>query len=157
MSALSEALKASLDKVRAIPGILGLRPYTVYIRVRIWSGERPGLGTKTDTDTDLTVNDGYAPRVRQLTEKDVVASGGLYSDQDFEILLTPAFVSSCGIGGYLVSAFDPSTSSNPTEVFFNIKGPGLPATGGWYKKISQDVSSALTNTFIIRKTAEIND
>ncbi len=157
MSALSEQLKASLDRVRAIPGILGLRPYTVSVRVRTWTGERAGLGTKSDSDTSLTVFDGYQPRVRQLTEKDVVASGGLYSDQDFEVMITPAYVGACGIGGYLTTVFDPATGSNPMEVFFNIKGPGLPTTGGWYKKFSQDVSSVLTNTFILRKTAEIND
>lgn len=157
MTALSEALKAALDGVRAIPAILGLRPYSISIRVRTWDGERVGLGTKTDTDGYITVGDGYQPRVRQLSQKDIIASNGLYSDQDLEVMITPAFVSACGVGGYLVSDFDPVVNSNPTEIFFNVQGPGMPAQGSWYKKISQSTDLALTNTFIIRKTAEIND
>lgn len=157
MTCLSEQLKAALDAVRAIPDQLGLRPYTVSIRVRTWSGERAGLGTKTDADGYIVVGDGYRPSVREISSQDIIASGGLYTQEDLKITVTPAYVGACGIGGHLVSDFEPDVNANPTEIFFNIKGPGHPANGSWYKKISQNVDSVLTYTFIIRKTAEIND
>lgn len=157
MSCLSEQLKAALDQVRAIPDILGLRPYSVSIRVRTWSGERAGLGTKTDTDGYINVGDGYRPRVQNLSSADIIASAGLYTDEDLKVTITPAYVGACGIGGHLISDFDVPVNANPTEIFFNIKGAGHPVNGSWYKKISQKTDSVLTYTLIIRKTAEIND
>ena len=44
----------AMDEVRGIAGELGLRPFTVTLRVRTWTGERPNIGTKVDNDTVLT-------------------------------------------------------------------------------------------------------
>lgn len=155
MSDFANNIRASLDKIRGIPAILGLRPYSLSVRIRSWSGERIGLGTATIVDQDLSVADGYQPRIRQLSQKDILASNGLYSDQDLEILLTPLFVSICGIGGYSTDSFDPPIYPNPIEILFNIKGNGHPPEGSWYKKISQSTDLALTFTIIIRKTGEV--
>ena len=154
---LNEEISAASDQVRAIPGILGLRPYQVSVRKRTWTGERVGLGTKTDADGYLTVADGYSPRVKQLTQKDIVASGGLYSDQDLEITITASYDVVCGTGGYDPSFFDPLPTSSPIEIYFKVYGPGLPSIGAWYKKISQRLDSATTYKIIIRKTGELND
>lgn len=153
---LDEELRASLDAVRSIPAILGLRPFQVVVRQRVWSGERAGLGTKTDSDGYLTV-DGYAPKVKQLSQKDVVASGGFFQDQDLEITFTPSYDVACGSGGFNTSFFDPPTTNNPTELFFKVYGPGLPSIGAWYKKINQRIDSKITYKITIRKTAELND
>lgn len=152
MSDFANNIRASLDLVRSIPAQLGLRPYSLAIREITWSGERVGLGTKTVVETDLSVADGYQPRIRQLSQQDIVASNGLYQDQDLEVLLTPFYSSICGFGGYVYDEFDPEVSANPKEVYFVIKGPGHPATGSLYKKISQSTDLALSFTIIIRKT-----
>jgi len=151
---LGDELRAALDEARSIPGILGLRPFDLFVRVRTWSGTRAGLGTKTDVDTDI-LTDGYRPRVEHLSNRDIVASGGLYTDEDLKITVTPAYSGVCGTGGTAPEVFDPDVSSSPQEIFFNIKGIGHPVGGHWYKKISEHTDSVLTYFFIIRKTAEV--
>lgn len=149
----ANSLRATLDKLRAIPAKLGLRSYTVTVRVRSWSGDRPGDGVLTDTLTQLTV-DGYAPKVKQLTQQDVIASGGLYQDQDLEVSLTPEFTVNAVTGGVTVQTFDPPVGAAPTEVAFIVEGPGLPEGGSVFKKIGQRVDSELTYRITLRNTGE---
>jgi hypothetical protein len=92
--------------------------------------------------------------VRQLTQRDVIASGGLYTTQDLEITLTPAFSTAVLTGGLSVLSLDPATTSHPQEIFFKVTGPGYPS-GAWFKKIGQNFSEALTYKITLRKTAEV--
>lgn len=148
---LRSALLPLFDQLRGLPNTLGLRLYKITVRVRTWSGSRVGLGTKTDTDTVLHTQGGAAPvKVRQLTAKDVVASGGLYTAADYEVgPITPAYSG----GGYDPSAFDPPETAN-TEVFYQLTGPGFPE-GAWFRKVGSDVSKNFRYTFVLRKTAEV--
>jgi hypothetical protein len=153
---LRDALLPAVDAIRGIPGQLGLRLYTVQVFQRIWSGPRVGLGTNFDVATGVKVDLGiYQTKVTQLTQRDVVASGGFYSDQDLQVgPITPPFAGSFADND-AISVFDPTLVTAPTEILFNISGPGMPAGGGWFKKISQDVSKSFRYTFIVRRTAEI--
>jgi hypothetical protein len=87
----------ALDAIRAIRGILGLNPFTVTVRVRSWTGSRPGLGAPLDVDTVL-VNQGadlnlYPVKVVQLSRQDVIASGGQYQSGDLRIgPMTPSYI-----------------------------------------------------------------
>jgi len=148
---LVDDLLPDLDRVRGIPGELGLRQYAVSLAVKTWSGARAGMGTATTTFTPIRCAGGAQnPKVRQLTQKDVVASGGVYSDQDFEVgPITPAFAG----GGTAISGFEPAQGSSPTEIAFKLTGPGLPTGGAYYAKIGQDVTGNLHYSFILRKTA----
>jgi hypothetical protein len=148
-------IRKALDRARSAPARFGLRSHTVLVRVRTWNGARVGLGTSTDVDTALTTVDGFSPYVRQLSQKDVFASGGVYSDQDFEIKLTPAYVVNSVAGGFDPTAFDPDTTSGvPTELFFRISGAGIAGSGEWYEKKSQRADSSLTYTFVVSKTGK---
>jgi hypothetical protein len=96
----------ALDALRAIGGKLGLRVFTCTVRRRVWSGSRPGLPgtTKVDTDTLLTCQaaDGtlQPASVRQLTRKEVFASGGLYSSRDLKVgPITPSFAAGLFLPG----------------------------------------------------------
>lgn len=53
---LREDILPVIDLVRGvIAGVdLSLRPTRVYVRLRQWSGGEKGLGTRTDTDTEIT-------------------------------------------------------------------------------------------------------
>lgn len=141
-------LKRSLESARGIAGKLGLHPYTVTLQAQQWDGGRPGLGTKTTTETRLLVF-GQDPKVKQITEKDAVLSGGLYSNQDLKIgPLTPPFI----VGGVRYDLLDPA--QNPgTEFFFRLTGPGLPDSGAWYERLSDEKDSSLHIYVIVRKTA----
>lgn len=154
-------LKA-LDKIRGIPGRIklrdeGLRLYTVTIRVRSWSGSRPGVDASTSTDTDKSIwVDGgtHKPRVQQVSQRDIIASGGLYQDQDVKVgPITPLYTG--GAADHAdITVFDPSNLSAPAEVLFKIEGPGMAAGGSWFKKVGQDVSKPLAYRFVLRGTGE---
>jgi hypothetical protein len=134
-------LLPAVDVLRAIPGLLGLRQFTVTVRARAWSGTRPGDGgTATNTDTVLRVN-GQNPKVAQVSSRDVVASGGLYTSEDFKIgPLTPSLTS--------ITSIDPDPDSSAREVFFKLEGPGMGSSGRWFRRVS-DESAANFSYFII--------
>lgn len=157
MATLRNSLLPAIDAIRAIPGQLGMRLYAVSIVTRTWTGARPGLGTKTDAATALTVDRGqYQAKVRQLTERDVIASAGLYNTQQFEIgPLTPGYASNAGSGGITPDIIDPAVGSTAIEVFFKVTGPGFPAGGGWFKKVATNVTKPYRYTFIVEKTAVV--
>lgn len=151
MSFVSDFL-ADLDSVRGIPDELGMRLYKVTVRVRTWTTARPGPpGVKTDVDTVLTVAGGTAnPHVRNLTSKDVVASGGLYSVDDYRIgPLTPSYAG----GGVSYSAVDPAQATTAREVAFKIEGGQFAAGGEWFERISEE-NTALHTNVIVRKSAK---
>jgi hypothetical protein len=153
---LRDDLLGVLDAVRGIPDDLGLRQYTVTVRVRTWSGSRPGVdaSTATDVDTPIWVDAGtHKPKVRQVTQREVIASGGIYSDQDLRVgPITPPGPSSDNSD---VTVFDPVPGAEPIEIFFKIDGPGMAAGGSWFKKFSQDVTRPLHYEFVVRRTGEI--
>jgi hypothetical protein len=155
MTTLKDQIRYSADVARKQPGLLGLRPWRVYLATEVWTGERPGLGTRTLATTELTVADGYAPRVTLISQRDVIASNGLYQDQDLRVgPLTKSYTVDATTGGMSASAFDPSVGATPTQVLFKVTGDDLPVTGAIYQKVSQEIISAHSYSLILRKTAE---
>ncbi len=139
-----------VDQIRGqVPGKLDLRPYSVIVRVRTWTGARPGLGTKTDVDTQI-LNAGFNPKVEEVSSRDIIASGNVYQMGDYKISpITPDY----GSGGTPGTSLDPSVTTTALEVFYKISGPRLPSSGAWFKRVS---SSDLTNFHIevvVRSTA----
>jgi hypothetical protein len=155
MTTLRDSLLPALDAIRGIPSTLGLRQQILSVKRRVWTGERPGIGTYTDTSVTLYVNLGLGNiKVRNLSQKDVIASGGLYTDQDLVAgPITPAYTGS-GADGNTIGIFDPPVGTNPTEVFFNVVGPGYSATGDWFKKIGQRTDQPFRYMLYLRKTGQ---
>ena len=69
-----------VDEIRGsvVDEVAGLRLHTVVVRVRTWSGGRPGLGTATDVDVELAPK----PRVRPVPERWINGEGGRYQAGD---------------------------------------------------------------------------
>lgn len=153
---LRDSLLPAVDTIRGIPAQFGLRLHTVQIVLRTWTGTRVGLGTNADTSTGIKQDLGIYPiKVRNVSEREVVASGGVYTDQDVVVgPITPPFAGST-LDNDAISIFDPTPGTSPAEVFFKITGPGYPTTGAWFKKLSQNVSKPMRYTFVCRKTAEL--
>jgi hypothetical protein len=139
----------ALDQIRAIGGLLGLRPYTVFIRTRQWPDRRVGYKTFVDNNggPDVQLTDGQAPigpqpvRVRLLSNKDIIASGGLYRDRDLRVgPITPAYLASIlPAGGFGDSTVDPpQVGSVPTEILWIVKGPSLPPQGSIHERIGME-------------------
>jgi hypothetical protein len=133
-----DTLRYATDLSLSIPtAALGLRLFTVELITNQWSGERPGLGTKTQTTVTLTNANNVPVHVRQVSQNDVVVSGGVLRDQDYAVgpLVQP--YSSPATGGMDSNVFSPDTSGNPIEVFFRVQGPGMPTGGTIFQKIYQ--------------------
>lgn len=148
MAGLTPLVLPVLDIVRSVGAVIGLRPFTVKVRVRTYNGARVGQGLKTDVDTVLTnqfVDRSRQPvMVKTLTQKDVIASGGLYRDRDLRVgPITPSYAASLGIlaGGFGDSTVDPPPPLVPTEIFWNVTGPGMPSGGAWCSKIGEEVTA----------------
>lgn len=157
MATLRDSLLPALDAIRGIPVVLGLRPHTVSVFQRVYSGTSTGIGNSVDVTTSLRIDLGTFSqlKVRNVTQRDIIASGGLYTDQDVVVgPITPPFTGSAADND-AISVFDPPPNGSPTEVFFKITGPGYPATGAYFKKIGQRVDQPFRFMLYLRKTAEI--
>ncbi len=148
---------SSLDDIRGIPGELGMRLFTVAVMSRTWSGERPGVGQKSDKTTPVMVAHGcFNARVRSVTSKDVIASGGLYTTEDVKVgPVTPPFLGSASDGDAIIIFDPPGIAGSGTELFFKITGPGYSAAGDWFKKVDVDTSKPFSYFLTLRKTAKV--
>lgn len=143
---------AKLDKYRGkLDTKWDLRRYTVEHVSTTWTGDIPGEGTTTGpVYTPIVVDGDKRPKVTQLTQRDVIASGGLYQDQDLRIgPLTPPIA---GGGGTEITTFDPSPTGPSTTVMFRITGPGCEG-GALYRKVGQDVAGNFRYSIIVRRMA----
>jgi hypothetical protein len=142
--------------LKGIPGRLGLRQFDVSIIVRSWDDSRIGLGNATDVEKKIRVDLGkFTTKVVQVSSKDVIASGGKYTDEDLKVgPITPPFKGS-ELDNNAITDFDPTPGSAASEVFFKITGPGMADGGSYYKKVGQDTTKNFRYFFTVRRTAEI--
>lgn len=157
MSLVSDIMQG-LDDIRGIGGELGLRPYKVSFLVRSWSGVRPNDGISTDAPpVVLTTGNGcQSVIVKQVSAKEIVASGGLYRDRDLKVgPLTPPYVASLDLpaGGFADATLDPVPTGAPVEVFWNVQGPDMPPGGSWFERLYAE-RTALHHFFILRATGQ---
>ena len=155
---LATALLPALDTIRGIRGQLGLNPFTVTVVVRQWGGERPGDGSSIDTTTVLTNAAGQPVMVKQVSARDIVASGGKYRDRDMRVgPMTPSYAATFvqAAGGYTDATLDAPVVDGigATEILWNVSGPGMPAGGVWCKKVDEEATS-LHYYCVIRATGE---
>jgi len=115
-----DSIRQLAHSVRAIPGQLGMRPYTVQVVSAVWSGAERGQGTETVTTTAITEADGQPPKVRQLNSEEIAVGG--YAEGTWEIgPITPDFPG----GGTLISTLQPDPADN-TLVHIVLTGPAYP-------------------------------
>ncbi len=144
---LRTGLLPALESIRSMLDTgLDWRRYDVTMRLVAWDGGRPGVGTKTTTDVDITHATGARVKVLPISSREIAASGGKYRDGDKRIgPITPEFSG----GGRAVDFFDPAVESDPAEVFFKLTGPGHEA-GRWHKKVDQSTGVNLRYEFTVR-------
>lgn len=113
-------LRAICFNARAIPGALGLRPYTVVMVTETWSGDELGQGTPTRAETTILEANGQNPKVRQLNTEEVALGG--YGKGTWKIgPITPDFPG----GGTPRDNLLPDPP-NKTLVFYELTGPAYP-------------------------------
>lgn len=156
---LRDALLPVADNLRGMPAVLGMRIHVVAVRVRTWSGERAGVGQPSDTTTGLKIDLGLKNvKVRNVSQKDVIASGGLYTDQDLVVgPITPPFQGST-LDNDAIAIFDPVVNGIPqtaVEVFFRVQGPGYSTAGDWFQKWGQRTDQPYRYMIYLRKTGVV--
>lgn len=102
-----------VDEMRQIPDDLGLRRYSLTMRMRRWSGGKPGLGSPTDTDLEILPR----PKVRVMTTKEIAQSAGTYRMGDFKVeKITPNFISDTERHGFKPSDLDVEADEDQEDV-----------------------------------------
>ncbi len=148
MATLRDSLLPVLQRFRDLSVDLGVRQYQVWIRRITWSGARAGLGTATTTDTYLG-----RPKFRRVSSKDVIA-GSVMSEQMFEIgPFTPSHSSPSATPDTLaVSPADlsPPQTGTPTEIYYVVKGPGLPESGALFERVMDSLERPFRYTVTIK-------
>ena len=133
-------IREATDSALYAPQGIGARLFQVNLVTNVWSGSRPGLGTKTQTITPVyntlvfTGQQIYV-RCRQVTDKDIVLSQGLLKDIKWIVgpIVLP-YVTDATSGGYDINLFQQDAANQQSYIL--IQGPGLPAAGQLCKKVS---------------------
>ncbi|MBW7935292.1 MAG: hypothetical protein H3C62_17125 [Gemmatimonadaceae bacterium] len=115
--------RALASRIRAIPGRdFGLRPYTVAVIVRRWSGPHTGDGAATDTVTPIVEYGGNPPKVRFLSDE-ARALGGLPAGTVEVGPITPDHTG----GGITWDTLTGGSAQAGDEVLYRLTGPEFPA------------------------------
>lgn len=147
MSFVSDIL-GDVDEIRSIRGDLGLCPCAVYVRVTTWSGSYLGQGTKSETDTRITLPGGTNPKVRRVAYKETVAGGGKYQEGDYRIgPFTPDYIG----GGLAFSSMVPTgTGDARTGYHWVLVGPDTPTDGMLCEPVQEEADHPLHRYVVVR-------
>lgn len=151
MTDVIQELRYAADQVLRVPAIVGLRN-EVFLVQNTWSGTGvPNSGnTKTQVITPLMNVDGYINAV-QVSANDIALSGGLLKDRDWVIgPIVHPYVATFGSGGTDIANFQPKKAFNAVESYVWLKGPGLPASGSYFKKIYDSSDKSIMYRVYIR-------
>jgi len=137
--ALREDLLPAVDEIRAIPGDLGLRRFTVTRITRTYTSGV--VGRKPFTDVELALdNGGQNVKATLATEKQIqqiLGSGHIMKAGTWLVgPVTPDFVG----GGTSPDGFDVATGT-AAQIFFKLTGPGLPSGGTMFRAKTAAMSS----------------
>lgn len=136
---LRDRMSKLADTVRGLPSrsSVGERTTSVTIRTRTYAGGRRGSdGPKTDVDVVLTP----APKVREVSQRDITGSAGRYTVGDVKVgPITPSYPT----GGYTEAQLAPTSSSSGVEVFYVLEG----GVTGEYSRV--DLSSDRSHSWFL--------
>lgn len=142
MSLRTSALKIA-NKLRALPSKPALDIYTtsVTIRTRTNAGGRIGVdAVKTDVDVVIRPR----PKVREVNQREIAGSGGLYQAGDVKVgPITPAHSG----GGYTAAQLAPVTSTNGVEIIYVLSG----GVTGEYKRVDLTTDRAFSYWLLLRR------
>lgn len=146
------------DRLRSVGDRLSVREHELELVILEWSGERPGLGTKTEKRTELLIDGYYKPYIRELYAKEVIASNGLYNNADIEVKFTQPYTDCCTgeERGFNFSTFEVVKLNPPTintNHYIEIKGPRY---NGKFHIVEINRQSSLTIRLILRNTGAPN-
>jgi hypothetical protein len=148
-STFASRLRKPLDRIRSLPGRLGLRPYTVELIVGTWSGAHTGDGTETTTTVALTCN-GQPPKVHWLDDEEL-ALGQLHRGHCDIGPVTPVYVG----GGVDPLDFGALLAKGET-LHLKLTGPSHP-NGALYRVAHAHQEKALNFVIRAKPVAELSE
>ena len=137
-------LLATVDLVRTLRGPDGFDIATVQVTIvrRTWAGGRRGSGAPSDV-TVLAISEWT--KVRQVSERLVASSGGLYTMNDIKVgPITPSFTG----GGFSPADLKP-VGLTGQEIVYILSG----AMTGEYALINLDTTRPFRYEMILRRTS----
>jgi hypothetical protein len=134
---LSDSLKAIAHQVRAIPGTLGLRPYTVESVITTRALTYGLQGAESTATVAITEAGGQPPKVRFLSPKEL-AIGELATGSVDVGPITPDHTG----GGTVISVLNGSSLEHKDIKHFKLTGPHAP-NGQLYRLVSVRSDHAL--------------
>jgi len=144
---LASDLLSIVSRVRAIPGQLGLRPYTVTVSVRSLSGAYGLEGDAGTVTTSILEHGGFAPKLRFLNDEQLTL-GGMPKGTIELGPITPAFTG----GGTLLATITGSAIETGELLHFTVTGPEFPE-GALYRLTSVKSDQALHYTLTLSPIA----
>ena len=144
---------AALDALRTqYPNDYALRLVELKVRVKTWSGSGAAKGSKTTVDTVIAGPSGNRYKIKEVTAKDVIASGGKYQAGQFKVgPITPPYAG----GPYTANDIIPPTvAGQGREVYYGVTD----ATGvtQWCSMVGADTMNAL-HWFLYLKPEGLTD
>lgn len=147
---LRDELLPVVQRFRNLSVEFGMRRYQVWVRTVEWSGTRVGQGGSITTDRYLG-----RPKFREISSKDVVA-GSVMGEQMFEIgPFTPKHSQPSSTPDTLAVTpedLSPLQTGVPTEVYYVVKGPGMPAEGALYTAVSDSSEKNFRYMLTVKKS-----
>jgi hypothetical protein len=132
-------------KEAALTSVEWYRTVAVTVRTVVWSGYAMGDGTGTPTNTVISPK----PRVKQVSAREVAASGGLFTLEDLKVgPITPDYVCGTDTGGYSPAQLDPE-GGEKTEILYILTGD----VDGTYRLIRSDFTQPTGYYLYLRNTA----
>lgn len=148
MASLRLPLRHALNHIRAIPGKLGLRTYSVAVEVSVSAGTELGEGARTVTTTTVTETSGQPPKVRWLSNREIALGG--YEDGTVEVgPITPDYHG----GGAAIATLYPNPSVN-TTVRWILTGPAYGASGARFRVRNVTHDKALNYRVLLERAAD---
>lgn len=145
---LRDSMLPALNAIRSIPGALGLRPYSVAVVVRTFSGDELGEGTPTTTTTAITEANGQPPKVRLLSNEQLALAG--YDKQTWRIgPITPDFFG----GGTPIGLLNQRGIAGNAEPHVVLTGPDFP-NGANMRVVRLDSDHGMHYTLDVQRVAD---
>ena len=112
-------VRALAHAARAIPGELGMRPFTVEAVTRSWSGAEPGEGVVQDERIAIVEANGQNPKVRTMSDEEIAVGG--FAEGTVKVgPITPDFPG----GGTLIDILRRDGAGTRALLHFVLTGPG---------------------------------
>jgi len=146
MATLAQSLRGMVDKIRELPGILGVHTHVVTRVTRTYAAV---IGRGTYTDVSAVLRNGTHNVHCRLADDDVASQvfgdGCQWHDGDYIVgPITPSVK-------YAASSFDVADGT-ASRIFYTIAGTGIGTENGYFMAVTRNFSRPFSWHLLLRRT-----